>query len=67
MKKALEITNSDSCLSKAGDDEPIFVLRAQDKFAPALVELWAILVEAANPNAADKVAEARRLAQAMAA
>lgn len=30
-----------TCLQKAGDDEPIFVLRAQDKFAPLLVRLWA--------------------------
>lgn len=31
----------DKCLAKAADDEPIFVLRAQDKSAPAAVRRWA--------------------------
>ena len=31
----------EGCLGKTRDDEPVFVLRAQDKFAPALVSLWA--------------------------
>lgn len=30
-----------SCLSKAADDEPIFVLRAQDRLAPKIVRAWA--------------------------
>ncbi len=35
-------TKHDSkCLANAGDDEPIFVLRAQDEFAADLVVLWA--------------------------
>jgi len=29
------------CFAKAGDDEPVFVLRATDKLAPALVREWA--------------------------
>lgn len=29
------------CYAKAGPDEPIFVLRAKDPLAPALVRLWA--------------------------
>lgn len=32
-----------SCYDKAADDEPIFVLRAQDRLAPLVVELWAEL------------------------
>jgi hypothetical protein len=36
--------SNDPCLEKVGSDEPIFVLRAQDKFAPILVRLWADLV-----------------------
>jgi hypothetical protein len=32
--------NDDACLAKAADDEPIFVLRAQDMTAPGLVEMW---------------------------
>ena len=33
---------TDSCLAKVGDDEPIFVLRAQDQLAPRTVRLWAL-------------------------
>lgn len=32
--------HNDSCLMKAGDHEPIFVLRAQDKSAPVIVLFW---------------------------
>jgi len=31
----------DGCFAKAALDEPLFVLRAQDKSAPALVRKWA--------------------------
>lgn len=34
---------TDPCLSKVSDDEPIFVLRAQDMFSPELVREWARL------------------------
>lgn len=38
-------TKHDSvCLEKAGDEEPIFVLRAQDVTAPILVRVWARMV-----------------------
>ena len=33
------------CLQKAHHTEPIFVLRAQDKIAPAVVRVWAHMVE----------------------
>lgn len=39
MKTAVEVV--EECQTKG---EPVFVLRAQDKFAPVLVELWAELV-----------------------
>lgn len=32
--------NNDSCLDKAGENEPIFVLRAQDKSSPKIVLQW---------------------------
>jgi hypothetical protein len=32
--------NNDSCLAKVADDEPIFVLRAQDVTAPMVIEFW---------------------------
>jgi len=53
------------CLGKARDDEPVFVLRAQDKFAPMLVETWANLAMTAHGFDTPKVTEARLLAQAM--
>jgi hypothetical protein len=32
-----------ACYDKADPDEPLFVLRAQDRLAPVLVRLWADL------------------------
>jgi hypothetical protein len=56
------------CLLKVADDEPIFVLRAQDKLAPTLVRHWANLSmragEGLGPSAL-KVVEALGLADAM--
>jgi hypothetical protein len=37
------------CLGRASDDEPVFVLRAQDTFFVPLVRLWIELVENAAP------------------
>jgi hypothetical protein len=51
-------------LVKARDDEPIFVLRAQDMLAPALVRRWADEAERAGCPAV-KVIEARTIADAM--
>mgnify|MGYP006273175579 FL=1 len=66
-------------LDNAQDDEPLFVLRAQDLLSPVLVEEWADLVEAhADPDKCshegqpclcqkqkEKVNEARRIARLM--
>lgn len=55
-----------SCLDKAADDEPVFVLRAQDRFAPDVVEHWAVLVQTRNGGRpTPKTTEARQLAKAM--
>lgn len=32
--------NNDRCLNKVADDEPIFVLRAQDISAPQVIRFW---------------------------
>lgn len=56
--------NDDSCLEKAANDEPIFVLRAQDKLAPVLVRLWADLAMI-NGCGDEKTVEARTLAHLM--
>jgi hypothetical protein len=52
------------CIAKAANDEPVFVLRAQDKTAPALVRMWANLLEERDPEN-PKVFEALELAEKM--
>ena len=61
MKKHQELRDPRSCLNKAGEDEPVFVLRAQDKIAPHLVKLWAGLARA-HGCGAGKTEEAELLA-----
>lgn len=63
-RKKDEQQNPESCLSKANDDEPIFVLRGQDALSPIMVEAW-ILFARANGVAEDKLAEAEACARAM--
>lgn len=41
MLKRDELCNPESCLNKAGELEPLFVLRANDENAPAAVAAWA--------------------------
>lgn len=54
----------EGCLGKAKDDEPVFVLRAQDIHAADLVEKWAIWAMAGDCSP-DKVQMARDVAHAM--
>lgn len=53
------------CLGKAHNDEPVFVLRAQDALAADLVELWAMRAKATGVTPWDKVREAYDLAEEM--
>lgn len=39
--KAQELANPQGCLALAADDEPIFVLRANDVLAAKMVDEWA--------------------------
>ena len=55
----------DSCEGKIGSDEPRFLLRGQDRFAAALVDAWANLVEEFGNCPADKIQEARECAAQM--
>lgn len=41
MIKREEVSNLNSCLNRAHDDEPVFVLRANDPIAAHVVEYWA--------------------------
>ena len=61
-----------SCLTRAHDDEPIFVLRANDDIAPGLIRLWAIRYQLKKQKAGTygereeaKYHEALNLAKAM--
>ena len=40
MIKSKELTDPSSCLSKAKDDELLFVLLARDKAAPVAIRAW---------------------------
>lgn len=51
------------CLAKIGDDEPFFVLRAQDMSAPGLIDAW--VTKNKNSVSPDKLKEARDLAENM--
>lgn len=52
------------CYDRAGIDEPLFVLRAQDRLAAGLVRRWAELAEAGGTKP-EIVAEARECADKM--
>jgi hypothetical protein len=73
MIKRDEISSPDSCLNKAADDEPIFVLRANDELSANLVRRWALEYAAQknrqtgdiNPKQMAKINEAYALAHAM--
>lgn len=60
----LDAMNNKGCLGKAADEEPVFVLRAQDLLAADLVELWAIRAKSAGTDL-DKVNEAYACAEEM--
>lgn len=63
MLKRDELAIPTSCLNKAADDEPVFVLRAKDVCAAIIVECWAHC--ASGIHEPERVAEALALAQAM--
>lgn len=56
--KREELADPNSCFNKAGDDEPVFVLRAKDRVAPAVVRDWAHRAKGAGVHDDEKVKEA---------
>ena len=67
MLKKDEISNPNSCLNKAKDDERIFVLRAKDLAAPSAIREWVscrIAIGLNNPGDA-KIIEALDCARLM--
>lgn len=65
MKRKDEISSLTSCLNKADDDEPIFVLRANDPLAPSCVRNWAYEAEETGEHESEKIHGARKLANDM--
>jgi hypothetical protein len=57
--------STSTCLQKADEDEPIFVLRAQDVFAPGVVRQWAYRVSTEIGKDHPKVKDALEVAKAM--
>jgi len=57
--------HNDECLKKVAPDEPIFVLRAQDRLAPMVVRYWAVLASQLANISAEKAQEAYELAGLM--
>lgn len=65
MNKLDEINDPKSCLNKAADDEPIFVLRAKDPLAPLLVRRWAELARGTDSHDQAKQISALRVSGEM--
>ena len=65
MNKAQNLSDPESCLNKAGDEEPIFVLRAKDPIAPMVVHIWASLSEQLEAHEIDKTRRAHQEATEM--
>ncbi len=63
--KRENLEDPNSCLNKAGDDEPIFVLRAKDLKAPDTIRHWAMLAAGTGYCRAEKIHEAYKVAEAM--
>lgn len=66
------MSNPDGCLGRAVDDEPIFVLRANDEIAPLAVRVWALMYRHSketdgmfNERRREKYQEAQMLALSM--
>ena len=61
--KVDHLADPNSCMGRAAEDEPVFVLRAKDLCAAAVVRFWANMAsEVHDPG---KVADARAVADAM--
>lgn len=63
-EEVLKLARGEGCLGKAASDEPVFVLRAQDRTAAGLVEQWATFAEE-NGCPPEKASEARAIADQM--
>lgn len=55
--KIVGIANNET-INAAADDEPLFVIRAQDKLAPTAIKIYIMLLEANGANT-HKIIEAK--------
>jgi hypothetical protein len=72
MEKHLETSDPSSCLNKAHPNEPLFVLRGQDRVAAEVVRYWVYLASGGMPHLfqlpkdiSAKAMEALKIAKAM--
>ena len=65
MRKQQEIENPESCLNRAEDDEPLFVIRAKDKVSASAVRTWAEWAQMTGVHEPEKIQEARDIAEDM--
>jgi hypothetical protein len=67
MIKCMEISDPRSCLNRAIEDEPVFVLLGRDESAPATIEKWCDLRIGSGKNEFEdaQIQEALELADAM--
>lgn len=65
MRKIQEIENPESCLNRAEDDEPLFVIRAKDKVSASVVRSWAEWASLSGAHEPEKIQEARAIAEDM--
>ena len=63
MIKREELSNPNSCINRAADDEPVFVLLAHDPVAAEVVRTWCAM--ARHYHEPEKIEEASALAQDM--
>lgn len=63
-KKQL-IDDPNSCLNKAADDEPVFLIRAKDMIGGMSVRYWAHLAQDTKAHEPAKIAQARHVASEM--
>jgi len=56
----LAAAKGEGCLGKAADDEPVFVLRAQDILAPMAIRDWAYRAATRTGHRAPKVVQAEK-------
>ncbi len=61
MLKHQELSDPTSCINKAADNEPVFVLRANDPLASRVIRYWASLAPAGG-HELSKAVEAMQVA-----